>query len=65
MMVTEPKTDRELLILMNEKLDVLVTCKDDHENRIRNIEQSFWKVVGAGSFTGLIAGLVGGRFGGS
>jgi hypothetical protein len=57
----EPATDRELLIQMNEKLDTLVSCKDDHETRIRSLEGSFWKVIGLASIISFFAGLFGGK----
>jgi len=61
----EPQTDRELLIQMNGKLDVLVSCKEDHETRIRTLENSFWKVIGLASLISFIAGWFGSKFPGS
>jgi hypothetical protein len=58
----DPATDRELLIQMNQKLDTLVSCKDDHETRIRNLEGSFWKVIGLASVISFVAGWFGSRF---
>jgi len=58
----EPATDRELLIQMNEKLDTLVSCKNDHETRIRSLEGSFWKVIGLASIISFIAGWFGSKF---
>ena len=64
MAADEPQTDRELLIQMNEKLDVLVSCKDDHETRIRTLESSFWKVIGLASIISFIAGFFGSKING-
>ena len=64
MAADEPQTDRELLIQMNEKLDVLVSCKDDHETRIRTLENSFWKVIGLASIISFIAGFFGSKING-
>lgn len=60
-----PKTERELLIQMNEKLDLLVTCREDHEIRIRNLENSFWKTIGLASTIAFFAGFFGSKIGGS
>ena len=62
MSADDPATDRELLIQMNQKLDTLVSCKDDHETRIRNLEGSFWKVIGLASVISFVAGWFGSRF---
>ena len=61
MSADDPQTDRELLIQMNQKLDVLVSCKEDHETRIRTLENSFWKVIGLASIISFFAGLFGGK----
>lgn len=45
------------LAIMNTKLDLLLAGKDDHETRIRKLEQFAWKQAGA---VGLVAALVGG-----
>ena len=62
MAADDPQTDRELLIQMNGKLDTLITCKDDHETRIRSLETSFWKVIGLASVISLVAGWFGSKF---
>ena len=49
---------------MNGKLDVLVSCKEDHETRIRNLEGSFWKVIGLASVISFVAGFFGSRING-
>lgn len=64
MTVREPKTERELLIQMNEKLDALINCKEDHEVRIRNLEGSFWKTIGLASFIAFVAGFFGSKLSG-
>lgn len=60
----EPQTDRELLIQMNEKLDRIVDCSDDHEARIRELEHSFWKIIGLTSLISFFAGLFGSKVNG-
>ncbi|MDD4484849.1 MAG: hypothetical protein PHD55_10855 [Methanoregula sp.] len=40
----------------------LKDCKDDHETRIRNLEGSFWKVIGLASIVSFIAGWFGSKF---
>ena len=62
MSADDPQTDRELLIQMNGKLDTLITCKDDHETRIRSLETSFWKVIGLASVISFVAGWFGSKF---
>jgi hypothetical protein len=59
-----PKTERELLIQMNEKLDILLSCKEDHEERIRNLEGSFWKTIGLASTIAFFAGFFGSKVSG-
>ena len=61
---SEPQTDRELLIQMNEKLDRIVDCSDDHEVRIRELEHSFWKIIGLTSLISFLAGLIGSKVNG-
>ena len=65
MAADDPGTDRELLIQMNTKLDTLVGCSKDHEDRIRSLEGSFWKVIGLASVISFVAGLFGGKLTGS
>jgi hypothetical protein len=57
----DAKTDRELLLQINERTEILITCKNDHEVRIRSLEGSFWKVIGLASVISFIAGLFGGK----
>lgn len=64
MAADDPQTDRELLIQMNGKLDTLISCKDDHEIRIRALETSFWKVIGLASVISFIAGFFGSKING-
>jgi len=62
MSAADPKTDRELLLQMNSKLDTLIDCKEDHENRIHALESSFWKVIGLASVISFVAGWFGSKF---
>ncbi len=60
----DAKTDRELLLQINERTAVLIDCKDDHEARIRTLEGSFWKVIGLASVISFIAGFFGSKING-
>lgn len=62
--IFEPKTDRELLLQMNEKLDHIVDCNADHEIRIREIEHSFWKMIGLTAAIAFVTGLFGSKLNG-
>lgn len=44
------------LAVINIKLDTLLTQRDDHELRIRNLEKFAWKQAGA---VGLVSSAVG------
>lgn len=65
MSICEPQTERELLMQMNEKLDRVLTCTEDHEVRIRNLESSFWKTIGLASTIAFFAGFFGSKVGGN
>lgn len=62
--VDEPQTERELLLAIHKDVKTLITCKDDHETRIRALEGSFWKVIGLASVISFIAGFFGSKFSG-
>jgi len=62
--VDEPQTERELLLQMNGKLDVLISCKDDHEHRIRTLEGNFWRVIGLAAVISFVAGWFGSKING-
>ncbi|RPI89198.1 MAG: hypothetical protein EHM40_21270 [Chloroflexi bacterium] len=59
--VDEPQTERELLLAIAKDVKTLLDCKGDHENRIRTLEGSFWKVIGLASIISFFAGLFGGK----
>jgi len=66
-MSDRPHTDRELLLMIHENVKGLVECKDDHEKRIRILENWQWKATGvatavSGTF-GTIVGLLIGKGG--
>lgn len=61
MTASEAMTDRELLLQINERTEILIGCKNDHETRIRSLEGSFWKVIGLASVISFCAGLFGGK----
>jgi hypothetical protein len=63
--IDEPQSERELLLAIHKDVKVLVKCQEDHENRIRLLESSFWKVIGLASFISFIAGMFGGKIGGN
>lgn len=46
------------LAAINVKLDLLITGKDDHEVRLRALEQFKWLVVGASAAAGGGAGAL-------
>lgn len=64
MAAADAMTDRELLLQINERTEILITCKEDHETRIRTLESSFWKVIGLASVISFIAGFFGSKIGG-
>ncbi len=43
---------------IESKVDALVTNSEDHETRIRSLEQARWKIVGGAGAVGFIAGLI-------
>jgi hypothetical protein len=44
------------LAVINTKLDLLITTRDDHEIRLRKIEQFKWILVGASAGAGFLGG---------
>ena len=52
----EPVGIEAQLAVINTKLDLLITTRDDHEIRLRKIEQFKWTVVGAASVAGFLGG---------
>jgi hypothetical protein len=44
------------LAVINTKLDLLITTRDDHEIRLRKIEQFKWVMVGAAGASGFLGG---------
>lgn len=47
------------LALINQKLDLLVEQRTDHETRIRALEQARWKFAGLAAALGAVTGYVG------
>lgn len=64
MSADQPKTDRELLLDIHKDVKELITCKNDHETRIRGLESSFWKLIGLAGMVGFVSGWFGKTFGG-
>ena len=58
MATPEPTSVEAQLAVINTKLDLLITTRDDHEVRLRKIEQFRWTLVGAAIVAGGLAGNV-------
>ncbi len=63
--IDEPQTERELLLAIHKDVRELVKCREDHEQRIRALEGSFWKMIGIAGFIGFVSGWIGKTFGSS
>lgn len=48
---TPPSVEAQLAVI-NTKLDVLITTRDDHEIRLRKIEQFKWVLIGIAAASG-------------
>lgn len=57
-MPQEPTSVEAQLAVINTKLDLLIAGKDDHELRLRRLEQFKYVMVGAAAATGGVAGSV-------
>lgn len=61
--VTDPVPSVEAqLAAINVKLDLLIAGKDDHETRLRGLEQFKWLFIGASAASGASAGAIVSRF---
>ena len=58
----EPTSVEAQLAVINTKLDLLIAGKDDHELRLRRLEQFKYVMVGAAAATGGVAGSVATKF---
>ena len=57
--VGEPQTEREWLMQIDGKLDQLLTCQQDHEDRLRKVEKQQFQWIGRdGMVVAGISGLV-------
>jgi len=65
MSAEEPNTDREWLMRIDGKLDGVLVCQKDHEDRIRAVEGNFFKVLSIAGFIGFLSGWFGKVWGGS
>lgn len=54
----QPVSVEAQLAVINTKLDLLIATRDDHEIRMRKLEQFKWLMVGAAAATGGAAGAV-------
>lgn len=52
----QPLSVEAQLAVINLKLDTLLTQRDDHETRIRNLEKFAWKQAG---LVGLLSSAIG------
>lgn len=52
----QPVSVEAQLAVINTKLDLLITTRDDHEIRLRKIEQFKWIMVGASGAAGFLGG---------
>jgi hypothetical protein len=59
------KTDRELLLDIRHDVKDLVSCKEDHEIRLRAVEGNFFKVMSVAGFIGFLSGWFGKMLGGN
>ena len=62
----ETQTDHDLLIRLDEKVGTLIQkvdgLTDDHEKRIKALENWRWYAAGLGTAAGAIAGFIATRF---
>ena len=56
MVSPEPQSIEAQLAVINTKLDLLITTRDDHEIRLRKMEQFKWVLVGIAGAVGGVAG---------
>lgn len=56
MVSPEPTSVEAQLAVINTKLDLLITTRDDHEIRLRKIEQFKWVLVGSAGAAGFLGG---------
>lgn len=56
MPIPEPQSIEAQLAVINTKLDLLITTRDDHEIRLRKMEQFKWVIVGVATAAGAAAG---------
>lgn len=60
--MTDPTPSVEAqLAVINTKLDLLITTRDDHETRLRSLEQFKWLLMGAAAAIGGSAGAIADR----
>ena len=53
-----PQSVEAQLAVINTKLDVLIATRDDHELRLRKLEQFKWVMFGAGLASGGVAQVI-------
>lgn len=56
------KTDHDLLVEIYTNMEQLTGIVEDHEGRIRELEQSKWKMYGIAGALGYISAKVSGLF---
>lgn len=50
-----PQSVETQLAIINTKLDVLIATRDDHETRLRKLEQFKWVLLGVAAASGGVA----------
>lgn len=60
----EPQSEGELIRMTYRMVKDLRECQEDHEDRIRTLEGSFWKVIGLASVVSFVAGFFGSKLNG-
>jgi hypothetical protein len=53
----ESMSDHDLLIGLDVKLDNLLVCQKDHEDRIRSLESDRGKILGFAGALGFVGGM--------
>lgn len=53
-----PQSVETQLAIINTKLDVLIATRDDHETRLRKLEQFKWVLLGVAAASGGVAQAV-------
>ncbi len=44
------KTDRDIIVMLYQQNKTIIETNKDHEKRLRQLEKSSWKIIGALTF---------------